>query len=751
MKKNTRTTLSIRVKVALTVLLSALAFSFLVYVISSQILLKSYDKIEDAQTREHVQRVADGLQNTIDQLDVKLVDWARWDDTHVFVHDKNAAYFESNLGASSLANLEINGMIFVDENGVTVFSRMIDFETLAELPTESILEHLKNHPELTTHNEKTSPVKGLIALPEGAAYIASEAILTSDGEGPIHGSLIFVKFLTDEEIQKLGALTHFDIDMFAYASSSLPEDVTLAKTALLAGEERFVLPVSANLVAGYDEIHDLYGDPILLLRVQTLRPVFQQGRATFAVYGLMMGAVAPAYGLLVLLVLQGLLFSRLSRLNREIEKIGQSRGGSLRVTEDAGDELGESERAMNDMLGKIDAAQIELRKAKKGVEMEVKERTKELHEERARFLASVNSLLMGFAIVDVGGVLLTQNPSLHRIVDGDHELQTLDDISKLLKNDINLMKKLEECTLKHCVIELAEIPFQRKFLRVFMTPVFEDDGVRPLGGVLLIEDITELKAMEREKTEFVSLASHQLRTPLSTVNWYIELLLSGDAGTLNKKQLEFVDEISTGNKRMVSLVNALLNVSRLELGHIVLVTQPVNLQAALKEVVESAKGKAEEQKLTIQETYENLPVVSVDPKYFRMVVDNVLNNALQYTPEGGRVEISLRGIKAGDGFGSETMTEPSVGITISDTGVGIPEAQQKKIFEKLFRADNVLDLDEGGTGLGLYTVKSILSQVGGKIWFSSKENVGTTFFITLPLTGMKSKVGASKIGAVALT
>jgi len=235
---------------------------------------------------------------------------------------------------------------------------------------------------------------------------------------------------------------------------------------------------------------------------------------------------------------------------------------------------------------------------------------------------------------------------------------------------------------------------------------------------------TKLKQIDIAKTEFVSLASHQLRTPLTSISWYTEMLLAGDAGKLTANQSKYLREIYAGNRRMVELVNALLNVSRLELGTLVFEVRPTDVAAIAKSAVEEQQPQVEGKKLRFSADYEDgLPLVSTDAKLFRMVVQNLLSNAIKYTPEGGGVTFTL---------GLNTTREVLL-ITVTDTGYGIPKNQQDKIFTKLFRADNARVKEVEGTGLGLYIVKSIVEHSGGKVWFESEVGKGSRFFVAIPL------------------
>ncbi|OGH72165.1 MAG: hypothetical protein A3I93_00530 [Candidatus Magasanikbacteria bacterium RIFCSPLOWO2_02_FULL_43_22] len=277
-----------------------------------------------------------------------------------------------------------------------------------------------------------------------------------------------------------------------------------------------------------------------------------------------------------------------------------------------------------------------------------------------------------------------------------------------------------------------------------------------IGCVVVFRDVTHERDVDKTKTEFVSLASHQLRTPLSTVSWYTEMLLSGDAGKLKPEQKKYLDEIYTGNQRMVALVDALLNVSRLELGTFAVEPQPTNMMELARSVMDEQKPAIDEKKIHLKPSLaDNLPIIQADPKLLRMVFQNLLSNSVKYTPEGGTIEFAIWTVKKGERMDAQTALEDSIAIKVADTGYGIPKDQQNKIFTKLFRADNVREKDTEGTGLGLYIVKSIIDHSGGKIWFSSpggsalggesSENPGTTFYVTLPLAGMKKKEGAKAL------
>ncbi|HSX34111.1 MAG TPA: ATP-binding protein [Candidatus Saccharimonadales bacterium] len=255
-----------------------------------------------------------------------------------------------------------------------------------------------------------------------------------------------------------------------------------------------------------------------------------------------------------------------------------------------------------------------------------------------------------------------------------------------------------------------------------------------LGAIVVFRDVSKDYELDRAKTEFVSLASHQLRTPLSAINWYGELLLDGDAGKLNKTQHEYMVEIFEGNHRMIELVDSLLDVSRLEVGKLPSKPQDTSMGELVDSLEKELLTNIKSKKLDFTKSVAKLPPVLADPKQLRMIVQNLMSNAVKYTPPKGTVQVTLRkatesDIKAANLEGGDAH----LFFSVKDSGYGIPQAQRPKIFGKLFRADNVRALDVEGTGLGLYIVKEVVEKMGGRVWFDSIESVGSTFYVVLPM------------------
>lgn len=258
----------------------------------------------------------------------------------------------------------------------------------------------------------------------------------------------------------------------------------------------------------------------------------------------------------------------------------------------------------------------------------------------------------------------------------------------------------------------------------------------PIGAVQLFRDIRAEIQMDKMKSDFISLASHQLRTPLSTVNIYAGMLIDGLAGDLTDEQRAFTRTILGAAHRMNELIDTLLNITRIEAGGIEVSPTQVELHALLEEIISSIMPSIEEKNMSLQFKADDEPVsVKTDPILVREVLINLFTNAIKYTPESGSIEIML------------LKSSKNIIISVKDNGYGIPVLAQRHIFAKFFRADNILLHDVAGTGLGLYLTKMIAESLNGDIWFESEENKGSTFYFSLPVHGSTSRQGTFKLEA----
>lgn len=245
----------------------------------------------------------------------------------------------------------------------------------------------------------------------------------------------------------------------------------------------------------------------------------------------------------------------------------------------------------------------------------------------------------------------------------------------------------------------------------------------------------KLRKMDQTKDDFISMASHQLRTPLTSVKGYVSMVLDGDVGALNRKQRDYLNQVFVSSQRMSYLISDLLNVSRLRTGKFIIDRNPCNLANVIHEEVTQLIETAKARDLNlIYHQPEHFPMLMLDEMKMRQVIMNFIDNAIYYTPSGGSITVTL------------ADNAHSIEFTVTDTGIGVPRAEQHHLFSKFFRAQNARVARPDGTGLGLFMAKKVVTAQGGAIIFKSREGKGSTFGFTMPKTAVSmSEAGPKKI------
>lgn len=255
------------------------------------------------------------------------------------------------------------------------------------------------------------------------------------------------------------------------------------------------------------------------------------------------------------------------------------------------------------------------------------------------------------------------------------------------------------------------------------SPIFDENQVL-LGCVVVLQDVTRERSLERMKDSFLSVAAHQLRTPLGSMRWNMEMLLAGDVGKIGDEPKEVVQNVYENIRRLVFLVNDLLNVSKIDQGTVTETPVAIDVVTVIREAIKTLSPDAKNSGIRVSiegSAADQLLMVNVPPRRFYESMQNLLSNAIKYNKPGGEAVFLIE------------KSDDNLLISIRDTGIGIPKDGQKMVFSKFFRADNAVLTETEGTGLGLFVVKSFIEESGGKIWFESEENKGTAFFVELPL------------------
>jgi PAS domain S-box-containing protein len=254
---------------------------------------------------------------------------------------------------------------------------------------------------------------------------------------------------------------------------------------------------------------------------------------------------------------------------------------------------------------------------------------------------------------------------------------------------------------------------------ITVSPILIDG--RPVGAINLFRDITQEYEIDRIKSEFISLASHQLRTPLSSIKTYSHMLLEGFMGALNEDQIKALESVVDASDRMNQLTDTLLNITRIEAGSMTISKKEVEICSLAEKVIKEQSLDAEAKNISVTlNAPKKSTLVNTDKFIIKEILTNLLSNAIKYTPDNGKVSIEIKSAK------------DEVVCRVVDTGIGIPKNAQEQIFDKFYRAPNVAERDTTGTGLGLYLIKSLADRINIPIWFESEEGKGSSFCFSLP-------------------
>jgi len=263
----------------------------------------------------------------------------------------------------------------------------------------------------------------------------------------------------------------------------------------------------------------------------------------------------------------------------------------------------------------------------------------------------------------------------------------------------------------------------REVIFKVVTVRVKDSWENNTGVMKLFYDQTREKMIDQMKSDFISIAAHQLRTPLSAIKWSTGMMLNGDVGELNIEQENLLRKSYVSNEAMIALVNDLLNVSRIEEGRFGYNFKNITVQEVLDTVVANVKPEIDKAGINLNiENLEKHTQCCLDKEKMVLAMQNIIENAIKYTPRYGTIAITIK-----------KSSDEQLMVSIKDSGVGIPKKEQEKVFSKFFRASNVVLMETEGTGLGLFIVKNIIDKHGGQITLASEENKGTEVTLTLPI------------------
>jgi len=368
---------------------------------------------------------------------------------------------------------------------------------------------------------------------------------------------------------------------------------------------------------------------------------------------------------------------------------------------------------------------VEKRELEQKARLYEEEKLKNLYDlnlEKSRLKTIINCMANGVMVTNRNMEVVLHNPALMRLLEISEKIENPIEVTRIIDNEplINTLETIQSGGPSGDAFISQEIIAEKNVLRAISAPALgPEDGI--VGTVTVLEDITPFKRLDEMKSDFANLVAHELRSPLMAIRQQHSVLLEELAGPLQEKQRAFLSRGVEKIDQLLELINDLLDIAKIEAGKHVQHQVPTDIEQIIKDTIALLGPRAQEQKIKLSFTCRNMTPLPADHKGIEEVFTNLITNAINYSPEGGRVTVSAQGL-------NEYME-----IKVKDTGVGILKEELPKIFDKFYRVKHPKTRQVLGTGLGLSIVKGIIQAHNGTIDVESVPEKGTTFRILLPI------------------
>ena len=723
--------MTLRTKALIIIGVALLCMAGLTYITSRFTFMRGLEEIEERDTSKRVEQALGALSYLISDLEADTADWAAWDDTYAFIEDGNDEYIQANLVDETFITLRLNLILFVHSSGNIVFSKAFDLENEKEASIpQDLLAHLSANSILLSQADTHNFTSGFIALKRDPMLIASQPILTSEDKGPARGTLIFARYLDSEAINELTRITLFPITMRP-VDNLVNGDFRDALSLLSPGKPILVKSLNTQYISGYTLLKDIYGKPTLVIKVDVPRDAYQLGQLTTSYYILSILGVGVLVGTITMFLIQKQVLSRFTTLIRGIDHIATSGDTASRISLGGKDELTLVAGTINGMLAALHEAEGEIR--------EREERYRDLFENATDLIQSVTidghflyvneawQKTLGYSEEDIS------NLSLWDIIHPDYISSCRETFQKVISGKpvdnietVFITKGGESITIEgniSCRFEEGEAVSTRGIFHNITERKQAEEQLQ-----LLYKHEREMREQLedeiKKRTEFTRALVHELRTPITPVLAATELLLEE---ITDERSLKLVQSIDRSASNLNRRIDELIDLIRGETDMLPLNLIPVEVVSLLQDIGLEMMPVAlrDGHSLTVDLPASN-PVISADRDRLRQIIQNLLNNALKFTPAGG--EIILRAREDG----------ANLVVEVQDMGPGISEEDQTRLFDPYYR--RVEDRERlSGLGLGLALAKRLVELHGGRIWVKSEKDQGSTFSFSLPLETTNQK------------
>lgn len=726
--------------------ITSILLFIIISLIVTQIVQSSFNEIEETEATKSLDRANKLLFLEVYQLDMLASDWGEWDDTYNFVKGNYPSYPEVNLGAESLENLHVNMMLFFNSSNQLFYAEAVDLKTgePAEI-SANLIDYIDSQNELISYSGPDERVSGIVNSPEGLLLVSFQPITKNTYDGNIAGTLILVRYLDPALINYLQYIADLSITISSFDKSSSSNTSSVSINALnddylrgstfvddinrnsvlsLDGKIPGSLNISPISINALDEdsliastfVDDINGNPVLSLAVEMPRDLKQQGTNTAKYLYFIILLIAVTYSIVLVTAIERSVISRLSKLDNGINSIALKGDHSSRIQIDGNDEISNLGNNINEMI-------------------------KSLEDKENLFEATIESNGDGIIVVDNNKKVIVINSKFAEMLSLPPNMRSEKDITIILDYILSRATNADELNLKlKSIFYTSEfnrdvLHFKNTYYYEWYSNPFIKNGTIS-GRVFCLHDITELKTIEqslrevnviaetsnRTKSEFLANMSHELRTPLNSIIGFSDVLLEGNGGNLNEKQTRYLKNISKSGKHLLTIINDILDISKIESGKIQLHKEIISVKSLLEDMLASMQSLAAKKEIVIKISFDSdLGYMLADKGKIKQVLYNLIGNAIKFTDHGGFVTISAK--VNGD------MTY----ISIKDSGIGISKKDQDKLFKPFTQIDSSISRRYEGTGLGLALAKELVVLHGGQIWVESELEKGSIFTFTIPL------------------
>ncbi len=632
------------------------------------VLLPGFAALERREAVEDVARGHEALAAKVSALDKQTGDWANWTDNYRFVLGQNPA-FAREASETSFSELGINVNAIVDRSGRVLLGRAFDLhERKWTMFPSALVKDVFRHPTFISNLSPESRLAGVVMLPSGPVLIVARPVLTTEGRGPVHGILIFGRYLDSFEVGDLSSRLHLPVSVVGASVAADSQSPSLLPNTNWT-DRAAVISITGNTLAGDVSIADIMGRPAFTLRLTIPRDIYDHGRLTALYFLGTVSGLGLTLGVILLAIFQRL----------ESARIGQQ-------------------------------------------------------EAELRYRAIITQTAEGFLVVEPRTqAILEGNPACETLLGwsaSQLRTKTLREVSTSLADAAARFAATSATQTDRTPREVQyEGPPGAKLVLEVSGGSIDSDG-RPIT-VLVLRDVTARRQAEaarlakdaadranQQKSEFLSRMSHELRTPLNSILGFAQLLqMQG----LNQDEAQSVGQIVKAGQHLLSLINEVLDIARVEAGRVPLSMESVGVHPVLQEAVDLVAHLTIAQGCSIRYEAEAAErYVMADQQRLKQVLLNLLSNAVKYNRENGTVTVAC-----------ENRPDKTLRIKVADTGYGIPSEKMLDLFTPFAR----LGADKThieGTGLGLTLSKRLVDAMGGRIGVESVVNEGTTFWVDLP-------------------